>query len=274
MRRHDVTAVGHRLPTTLGVSSSHPRLPSTAPSRPFSNQLSRQRRSTQEPPPPADEAQVLRVTCLPFSLRACKNTSVAFARPKCLTKDRSRMLERRSPVGLSSDWSQDLPPPIRLSTRELSCLPLSSWWRLRGLPAFPQRLVCGFARFRYRSRRIGRRASRRIVANARTTIPRQLSSDPSTRDRPPPSGKEYLGVVLSMPLSSRVTSVAPCLPKRPYDSDFGGSLPSRSALKSVDPVERCPFLALTPSHSGRVLVLRCLRQRATEREPIKELSPS
>ena len=141
MWRHDVTAVGHRLPTTLGVSSSHPRLPSTALSRPFSNQLSRQRQSTREPPPSADEAQVLRVTCLPFSLRACNDTSVAFARPKCLTKDRSRMLERRSPV---SSAATSLPQARRRqpakSTRELSCLPLSSG-RLRWLPAFPKRLV-------------------------------------------------------------------------------------------------------------------------------------
>jgi hypothetical protein len=63
MRRHDVTAVRHRLPTTLAVSSSHPRLPFwAAPTRSFLKSALSNDRSTQDPPPPANEAWVLRST--------------------------------------------------------------------------------------------------------------------------------------------------------------------------------------------------------------------
>ena len=46
----------------FAVSSSHPRLPSAAPSRSFWNQFSNDDRSTRDPPPPTDEAWVLQVT--------------------------------------------------------------------------------------------------------------------------------------------------------------------------------------------------------------------
>jgi hypothetical protein len=68
MRRHDAITVRHRLPTTLAVSSSHPRLPSAAPTRSFSKSALSNDRSTQDPPPPADEAWVLRVTLSTLSL--------------------------------------------------------------------------------------------------------------------------------------------------------------------------------------------------------------
>ena len=72
MRRHDVTTVRHRLPITLCCVV----IPSPAP---FDSSITlllevsspSDDRSTQDPPPPADEARVLRVTlnvCLPFSL--------------------------------------------------------------------------------------------------------------------------------------------------------------------------------------------------------------
>ena len=72
MRRYDATTVRHRLPITLCCVV----IPSPAP---FDSSVTlllevsspSNDRSTQDPPPPADEAWVLRVTlnvCLPFSL--------------------------------------------------------------------------------------------------------------------------------------------------------------------------------------------------------------
>ena len=145
IRCHDATAVGHRLPTTLAVSSSHPRLPSTAPSRSFSNQLSQQRRSTQDPPPPSDEAWVLRVTLptlLPRigvggSLPDVLNARLLRWLPAPEAPHEGSVVKSRTPIPrqLRSDRSTADPPPP--AGKEYSGVTPFFWWRLWGLPAFP-----------------------------------------------------------------------------------------------------------------------------------------